>query len=77
MASSRIQQWALTLSAYKYTIGTDLSNADGLSRLPRPVTCSHDGETGDVVLLMNHLSATTTNAAHIKQWMEKDPVLAR
>ena len=37
-ALSRIQRWALTLSAYQYTIrhksGTTLSNADALSRLP-------------------------------------------
>ena len=38
MASSRIQQWALTLAAYCYTIcykaGKQLSNADAFSRLP-------------------------------------------
>ena len=37
-ASSKIQRWALTLSAYQYTIrhktGVSLSNADALSRLP-------------------------------------------
>ena len=54
MASSRIQHWALTLSAYTYTIhykaGRNLGNADALSRLPQPVTCSDDGVTGDLVL---------------------------
>ena len=38
MASARIQRWALTLSAYTYTIqykaGKDHANADGLIRLP-------------------------------------------
>ena len=42
MASSRLQRWALIFSAYHYSIcyksGKDLSNADALSRLPRPVT---------------------------------------
>ena len=46
MASSRIQRWALTLSAYWYTIhhkaGKSLSNADALSRLPRSVTTNSD-----------------------------------
>ena len=38
MASSRIQRWALTLSAYNYQMvfrpGKNQGNADGLSRLP-------------------------------------------
>ena len=41
-ASVRIQRWALTLSAYHYTIrhkaGHHLSNADALSHLPRMYT---------------------------------------
>ena len=40
MASSRIQRWALTLSAYDYNIvfkpGSQHANADVLSRLPLP-----------------------------------------
>ena len=38
MASARVQRWALTLSAYTYSIkyrkGGDMCNADALSRLP-------------------------------------------
>ena len=44
LASARIQRWALTLSAYSYTIrhkpGRTLGNVDALSRLPRSVTTS-------------------------------------
>ena len=40
MASSRIQWWALRLSAYQYIIqhrpGTKMANADALSRFPLP-----------------------------------------
>ena len=40
LASGRIQRWALTLSSYQYKIvhrpGKEISNADGLSRLPLP-----------------------------------------
>ena len=80
-ASARIQRWALTLSAYQYTIrhkaGRHLSNADALSRLPRPVTTSSDCLPGDWVHLLDHLSSTTVNAAHIKQWTDTNPVLSR
>ena len=80
-ASSRIQRWALTLGAYQYTIrhkaGKSLSNADALSRLPRPVTTSSDKLPGDLVHLMDHLSVTTVNAITIKSWTAKDPVLSQ
>ena len=63
MASSRIQRWALTLSAYQYTIrykpGKKLCNADALSRLPSPVTTSQEHFPEDLALLVNHLSATS------------------
>ena len=80
-ASSRIQRWALTLSAYQYTIrhkpGATLSNADTLSRLPQPTTSSVDCQPGDLVHLVDHLSATTVTAARIKEWTCKDPVLSK
>ena len=45
MAASRIQCWALMLSAYEYAIiyrpGKDQGHADALSRLPLP--CSSPG----------------------------------
>lgn len=52
MASARIQHWALTLSAYDYNIvyrpGTEMANADLLSRLPlleAPASVPLPGET--------------------------------
>jgi len=80
-ASARIQCWALTYSAYQYTIchktGRYLSNADALSRIPRPVKASSDCLPGDWVHLLDHLSSTTTTAAHIKQWTNINQVLSR
>lgn len=80
MASSRIQRWAITLSAYKYTIrykaGKDLGNADAFSRLPRPVTTTQDHMPEDLALLLNHLSSTSIGPAHIKEWTSKDPILS-
>ena len=72
MASSRIQRWALKLSAYQYSIcyksGKTLQNVDALSRLPMSVTCNHDGLTGDISHLMDHLSSTTISCANIQKW---------
>ena len=80
MASSRIQRWALKLSAYQYSIcyksGKTLQNADALSRLrPMSVTCNHDGLTGDIIHLMDHLSSTIS-CANIQKWTNRDPVLS-
>lgn len=76
LASSRIQRWALTLSAYRYSIrykaGKALGNAD-----PRPQTTALDSTPEDLVQLVNHLEATAINAGSIKHWTGKDPVLSR
>ena len=81
LASSRIQRWALTLAAYSYTIkhkpGTQLANADALSRLPLPVTLPYVPIPGDIILLLNHLSESVIQANHIKTWIDKDPLLSR
>ena len=81
LASSRIQRWSLTLSAYHYSIryksGKNLNNADALSRLPQPITTTHDGLTGDVMQLMDHLSTTTFRSAHIQKWTSRDPTLSK
>jgi hypothetical protein len=80
MASSRIQHWALTLSAHCYSIhykaGKLLSNADAFSRLPCPVTTTHKHFPEDLNLLINHLSATSIGPANIREWTTKDPVLS-
>jgi len=78
-ASARIQRWALTLSAYHYTIchkaGHHLSNADALSHLPRPVTSS-DCIPGDWIHLLDHLSSTTIDAHHTRRWTDTNPILS-
>ena len=81
MASARIQRWALMLSAYRYTIrykaGTEISNADALSRLPIPVTTSSDCLPGELINLLDHLSTTLLTATEIKQHTDSDPTLAK
>lgn len=82
MASSRIQRWALILSAYRYSIrykeGKELCNADAFSRLPRPITTNstNDELPEDLTLLVDHLSSTSIDASHIKEWTFKNPVLS-
>ena len=81
MASSRIQRWAITLSAYNYTIcykkGKTLCNADALSRLPRPVTTATEDTCTELVNLVQHMSSTCVSALHIKDWTTKDPLLSK
>ena len=79
MASARIQRWALTLAAYSYTIlykpGKEISQADGLSRLPLPESPSEVPVPGETVLLLETIQMSPVNASQIKQWTDKDPVL--
>ena len=79
MASARIQRWALTLSAYSYTItyksGGDHINADVLSRLPLPETPSDVPLPGETVLLLDTLHGPVT-AIQIKHWTDRDPLLS-
>ena len=81
LASARIQRWSLTLSAYQYTIkhrpGTQMCNADALSRLPLNDLPSNVPLPGDLILLNTQLSEAIVTADHIKNWTQKDPVLSR
>ena len=81
MASSRIQRWALTLSAYQYTMaykpGAQHANADGLSRLPLPEVPHQVPPTGDTILLMESLQTMPITPAQIARWTDRDPLLAK
>ena len=70
MASARIQQWALTLSAYDYDInykpGKDQASADLLSRLPLLEFPKETPIPADTVLLMESLQASPSNFTQIK-----------
>ena len=81
MASARVQRWALTLSAYDYTIsykpGAELANADALSRLPLPEQPTDVPLPGEMILVFDTLSTSPVHAAQIKTWTDKDPLLSR
>ena len=76
MASARIQ---MTLAAYSYTIlykpGKEISQADGLSRLPLLESPNEVPVPGETVLLLETIQMSPVNASQIKQWTDKDPVL--
>lgn len=81
MAAARIQRWALTLSAYDYTIqykeGSQNANADALSRLPLPEIPASTPVPGETILLMELLEMTPINAEQVKNWTRRNPVLAK
>ena len=81
MASSRIQRWALTLSAYEYTIthkpGKNIVHADGLSRLPLPEFPKVTPVPGDVVCVLERLDQTSVTSRELRQWTDKDSTLSK
>jgi hypothetical protein len=80
MASARIQRWALTLNAYKYTIvyrpGSEHGNADLLSRLPLPEAPRLIPLPGETVNLLENLQSSLS-ASHIKTFTARDPTLSK
>ena len=83
MVSPRVQRWALTLSAFDYTIsfraGKLQGNADALSRLPLQHSPEEVPTPGDMILLLEalDLSEAPISAAAINKLTRKDPVLSR
>ena len=83
MASSRIQRWALTLSAYNYRIvfksGDSQANADAFSRLPLSESTADVPVPGDTIFMLETLRTgdSPVTAAEIKSWTDKDPILSR
>ena len=80
LESARIQRWALTLAAYQYRIaykkGSELGNADCLSRLPLPVSPSEVPIPSELVLLTEHLACGPITATQIKTMTRRDKILS-
>ena len=81
MATAQIRQWALTLSAYAYTIqykaGKDHANVDGRSRLPMEDAPTELPKPAETILLMGHFAAFPVSATHIQQQTHHDPTLSK
>ena len=81
MASARIQRWALLLSSYRYTVsykpGSQMANADVLSRLPLPEMPESVPIPGETVLLMQSLQTSPLTFNQLRQWTTQDPTLSK
>ena len=81
MTSAHIQRWALTLSAYNYTItykpGSQHGNADLLSRLPLAGAPKEGPLPGDTIQLLDSLEISPISAAQIRKWTARDSILSK
>jgi hypothetical protein len=78
-ANARIQRWALSLSAYHYTLihrkGTSME-ADALSRLPLPEVPVKTSEPTETVFLLESVNELLSVQV-LQQLTERDPTLSR
>ena len=81
VASARVQRWALTLSAYTYSIkyrkGEDMCNADALSRLPLTAHPEIVPRPPETIALLEHLASVPLAASQIKSMTDRDPTLSK
>ena len=81
MASARVQQWALILSAYNYTVqyvpGKDNANADVFSRLPLSVQPQEVPTPQESVYLLEGLKISPVTVDQIRLWTDRNPVLSK
>lgn len=79
--SGRMQRWILDLASYEYDLkyrpGNKNANADGLSRLPKPVNMPEPPLPGDVINLLEQINMCGLNVAHMKQLTQRDSLLSR
>ncbi|XP_060780909.1 uncharacterized protein K02A2.6-like [Neoarius graeffei] len=78
LAASRMQRWAMLLSAHSYEIkyrkADRHQNADGLSRLPLPVT---KPDNSVEIFYFSQVEGAPVTAVQVKRATRTDPVLAR
>ena len=80
-AAGRIQRWALTLANYEYTMAFrpthKHSNPDALSRLPTENVEVEEPVPTELLKLMEAMDTMPIMAETVKEWTQKDPLLAR
>lgn len=79
MAAARMQRWALILAAHDYVLEYKKAalhaNADGLSRLPLPVTHTEKTDTVDVFYAAQ-VATLPVSSGEIRRDILKDPTLS-
>ena len=81
LAAARLQRWAIVLSAYDYSIQykstTDHGNADGLSRLPLPLTSPTTDTQGATMFNVGQVQALPVTFQHIQKATRRDRILGK
>ena len=80
LAAARMQRWALILSTYTYDIvyrsTKQHANADGLSRLPLPIT-EGSADAGATQAIIEQIEALPVNAGEVAKASRQDPELSQ
>ena len=80
LAAARLQRWAITLSAYSFHIGyrrtKDHGNADGLSRLPLPISPPSKPDVVSKFHLV-HMSSLPLTHIQLRSASRADPVVSK
>ncbi|XP_048059455.1 uncharacterized protein K02A2.6-like [Megalobrama amblycephala] len=78
LAASRMQRWALLLSAHTYEIRYRKAelhgNADGLSRLPLPVTCPESKQKD--IFYFEQVTMAPVTSTQVRRCTRNDPILS-
>jgi hypothetical protein len=81
MTSPRLQRFAIKLSAFNYQLvhkpGKEISNADGLSRLPMSNMPEKASVPGEIILAMDIVNSSPVSCDKVRCWTDKDPVLSK
>ena len=81
MAASRIQRWAIILSAYNYELifksGRKHGNADSMSRLPFQSDDCEESSVLENYILMTELCHSPTTSEDVARYSAQDPIIAK
>ena len=81
MAASRIQRWAIILSAHNYELvfksGSKQGNADSMSRLPFQSNDCEEPSVLENYVLMTELCHSPTTSEDVARCSAQDPIIAK